>query len=135
MGRLVSLALMLLVGILVYNFFFGDETEKEQSKKVFQITKDLGKQIKEVIKSEKDSYDDGKYNSIVDKIKKVVKGSDELSDKYSSQLDEIEGVQDELELMQRKKERNSNNYDEDEEEELKQKLESLLKELSEDLEQ
>ncbi len=134
MGRLVSLALMLLAGILVYNYFFGSETEKEQSKKVFQITKDLGKQIKEVVKSEKDSYNDGKYKSIVDKIRGVIKSDDELSDKYSSQLDEIQEVQDKLELVQRKKERKSTKYDKDEEEELEKKLEKLLQELSDDLE-
>jgi len=135
MGRLVSLALMLIVGILVYNNFFGDETEKAQSKKIFKITKELGQQIKEAIKSEKDSYDDGKYKGIVDKIKGVIKSDDDLSDKYSSQLTQIEDVQDELELMKKKKERKSSSYDEEEKNKLEQKLEKLLQDLSSDLEE
>ena len=31
MGRLVSLGLMLLVGVLVYNYFLGDEVEQQKS--------------------------------------------------------------------------------------------------------
>ena len=61
MGRLVSLGLMLLVGVLVYNYFLGDEVEQQKSKEVFQTAKDLGKSIKELYQAEKQShYDEGK---------------------------------------------------------------------------
>lgn len=134
MGRLVSLGLMLLVGVLVYNYFLGDETEQQQSKEVFRKTKDLGKSIKELYQAEKQShYDDGKYKRIIDPIKKIIKSDDELSQKYQEEVDKIEGLQEEIVDEQSLKERNSPRYDEEKEKFLKESLDLVLKKLSEDL--
>lgn len=134
MGKLVSYAIVLIIGILVYNNFFGSATEKQQSKEVFQKTKDLGLEIRDLIKQERENYDDGKYSKIVDKVKTLIGKSDELTSKYSTKLDEIEEIQEELGAEQRKKARNSSSYDEKTEEELKRQLEKLLGELSKNLE-
>jgi cytoskeletal protein RodZ len=134
MGKLVSYAIVLIIGILVYNNFFGSATEKQQSKEVFQKTKELGLEIRDLIKQERENYDDGKYSKIVDKVKTLIGKSDELTSKYSTKLDEIEEIQEELGAEQRKKARNSSSYDEKTEEELKRQLEELLGELSKNLE-
>jgi cytoskeletal protein RodZ len=134
MGKLVSYAIVLIIGILVYNNFFGSATEKQQSKEVFQKTKELGLEIRDLIKQERDNYDDGKYSKIVDKVKTLIGKSDELTSKYSTKLDEIEEIQEELGAEQRKKARNSSSYDEKTEEELKRQLEELLGQLSKNLE-
>ncbi len=133
MSRLISLALFLIVGILVYNYFFGDEAEKARAKNVFSKTKELGLEIKDLVKAERVKYDEGKYDKIVNKIKNVVGKDDELNDKYSSQLNEIDELQDELKREQRRKSRSSSNYDEEKEDELKIQLDGLLKELSNNL--
>jgi cytoskeletal protein RodZ len=134
MGKLVSYAIVLIIGILVYNNFFGSATEKQQSKEVFQKTKELGLEIRDLIKQERENYDDGKYSKIVDKVKTLIGKSDELTSKYSTKLDEIEEIQEELGAEQRKKARNSSSYDEKTEEELKRQLEELLGQLSKNLE-
>lgn len=134
MGKLVSYAIVLIIGILVYNNFFGSATEKQQSKEVFQKTKELGLEIRDLIKQERENYDDGKYSKIVDKVKTLIGKSDELTSKYSTKLDEIDEIQEELGAEQRKKARNSSSYDEKTEEELKRQLEELLGELSKNLE-
>lgn len=135
MGRLVSLGLMLLVGVLVYNYFLGDEAEKQQSKEVFQKTRELGKSIKELYQAEKQShYDEGKYNRILDPIKKVIKNDEELNEKYRPQVDEIDELQEKISDEQSLKERNSPRYDEEKEKLLKQLLDQKLKELTENLE-
>lgn len=134
MGRLVSFAIVLIIGVLVYNNFFGTATEKQQSKEVFQKTKELGLEIRDLIKQERENYGDGKYDKVADKIRLLVGKSDELSSKYSKKLDEIDEIQAELDSEQRKKTRKSSSYNEKKEEELKRQLEDLLNELSDNLE-
>ena len=134
MGRLVSLGLMLLVGVLVYNYFLGDEVEQQKSKEVFQTAKDLGKSIKELYQAEKQShYDEGKYSNIIDPIKNFIKSDENLNNKYRPQVDEIDELQTKIGEEQSLKERNSPSYDGEKEGLLKKLLDQKLKELSEDL--
>ncbi|MEL7021072.1 MAG: hypothetical protein AAGK47_05650 [Bacteroidota bacterium] len=65
---LIKLVLVLVVGILVYNFFFGTEVEKEQSRRVFNEVKEVGVAVRDLIKSEKEKFDAGKYDDALDKI-------------------------------------------------------------------
>jgi|APTNR8051073442_1049403.scaffolds.fasta_scaffold00948_16 hypothetical protein len=68
MGNLLKLAALLVIGILVYNYFFGTTEEKAQSKVIFSEAKDLGKAAWGLLKSEKDKFEDGKYDEAVDKV-------------------------------------------------------------------
>lgn len=65
---LLKLAIFLVAGILVYNYFFGTVEEKEQSKEIFAKTKDLGKSAWGLLKTEKGKLDDGKYDGALDKM-------------------------------------------------------------------
>jgi hypothetical protein len=65
---LLKVALFLVVGILVYNYFFGTAEEKEQSKEIFTNVKDLTKSAVGLLKSEKEKFDEGKYDEAVGKI-------------------------------------------------------------------
>lgn len=133
MRRLISLAFVLLVGIVGYNYFFGDETEKEQARNIVKKTKDIGLEIKSLVQDEKDRYEDGKYDNVINKIKNVVSKDEELSKEYADDLNEIEEIQKDLEREQRKKQRNSDSYDEQKEKLLKEQLEGLLNELSDSM--
>lgn len=135
MRRILSLLFMIIVGILIYNYFLGDEEEKQQASEIFQTTKELALDIKELVSNERDRYDDGKYDSVITKLRDLVNKDEELGDKYAQKLDEIEEIQGELESEQRKKKRKSTSYDDIKEQELKRQLDALLKELSEDLEE
>jgi hypothetical protein len=101
--RLLSLAAMLIIGLLVYNMFFGDEADKENAK---QITSG----IKELIQSTKEKYESGEYNEAIDKIGDVF---NQLKDK-AEKLNNGEYADDISELQERK-----------------QRLEEMLRDLEE----
>lgn len=65
---LIKLGLFLVAGILVYNYFFGTVEEKAQSKEIFSDIKSLTKSAVGLVKSEKEKFNDGKYDEAVDKI-------------------------------------------------------------------
>jgi len=65
---LIKLGLFLVAGILVYNYFFGTVEEKAQSKEIFSDIKSLTKSAVGLVKSEKEKFDEGKYDEAVDKI-------------------------------------------------------------------
>lgn len=65
---IVRVGLFLVAGILVYNYFYGSDTEKEQSKQFFQEVKDLGGIAWDLLKSEKEKLDEGKYDEALDNI-------------------------------------------------------------------
>lgn len=75
MKYLIRLALLLVIGIVVYNYFFGTAEEKQQSKEVIDTAKNAGKAVwnfgKEawgLLRSEKDKFEEGKYDEAVDKV-------------------------------------------------------------------
>lgn len=68
----IKLAIFLVVGIVAYNYFLGDEQEKEQARNIVNGT---GKAIKksvevgvDLIKDEYKKFKDGKYDRALDKI-------------------------------------------------------------------
>lgn len=68
MSNLLKLAALLVIGILIYNYFFGTTEERAQSKEIFSEAKDLGKAAWGLLKSEKEKFEDGKYDEAVDKV-------------------------------------------------------------------
>jgi hypothetical protein len=66
--NLIKLGLFLLVGILVYNYFFGTPEEKATSQKIFGEVRDLGKSTWDLFRSEKAKFNEGKYDEAVDKV-------------------------------------------------------------------
>lgn len=93
--RLISLAAMLIIGLLVYNMMFGDESDKENAK---QITSG----IKELIQSTKEKYENGEYNEAIDKIGVVFKQLKDKADDFSSgeYNDEISELQERKERLE-----------------------------------
>jgi hypothetical protein len=75
MWTLIKLGLLLVVGIIIYNYFFGSVEEREQSKTVINTAKEAGKAVwsfgKEafgLLRTEKKKFDDGKYEEAVDNV-------------------------------------------------------------------
>lgn len=58
----------LLVAVLVYNLFFGTEEEKMQSKEIFSKVGELGREAWGILRSEKQKFDQGKYDEAVTKV-------------------------------------------------------------------
>ena len=65
---LIRLLILLVIGVLVYNYFLGTPEEKESSKTIFREVKQLGKSTWALLKSEKSKMEEGKYDAALDKI-------------------------------------------------------------------
>jgi len=63
-----KLGLVLLVGLLGYNYFFGDVEEKAQSREIVGKVGDLGKDAWNLLKSEREKMKDGKYDDALEKL-------------------------------------------------------------------
>lgn len=94
--KLLSLAAMLIIGLLAYNLMFGDEADKENAK---QITNG----IKELIQSTKEKYENGEYNEAIKKIGDVFNQLKDKADKLNSgeYADEISELQDRKERLEK----------------------------------
>jgi len=91
---LVKLGLVLLVAILVYNYFFGTSEEKAQSQQVFGKARDLVVAGADLIKSEKHKFDAGKYDKVMDQLggayKTIRDRAQYVDTKVLKRLDELE---------------------------------------------
>jgi len=98
---LLKYGILLIGGILVYNFYLGDESEKESSRKIFTEIKDVGKEVGNLVKSEKEKFDKGKYDGALKKVKGVYDNLKEkaqyLDEKYISKLDDLDERRKDLE--------------------------------------
>ena len=101
---LLKLALVLVIGILVYNYFYGTEEEKAQSKEIFGKVRDVGKDAWALLKTEKDKFEEGKYDGAVDKVGESVEGLGELLGKLTNTARDLNdsGALDQLQELQAK---------------------------------
>lgn len=67
----IRLGLLLVIGIIVYNYFLGTPEEKESSRKIFNEVKKLGESTWALLKSEKDKLDEGKYDEALTKMEDI----------------------------------------------------------------
>ncbi len=101
---LFKLAFFLVIGILIYNFFFGTSSEKENSKAVFGQMRNVVVSVGQLMKSEKTKYDAGKYDKVLDKLgdtyRAVRSKAKYVDEKVLTRLDDLEArkarLQDEL---------------------------------------
>ena len=68
MKSLLQFAVVLLVAILVYNYFYGTSEEKAQSKEVFVKSGQTVVAAWDLLKSEKAKFDAGKYDAALEKL-------------------------------------------------------------------
>ena len=69
---ILKIGLLLVAGLLVYNYFFGDAEEKATSQKVFNEIKDVGNAVKDFVIDERQRIKDGKYKKVLSKIKETL---------------------------------------------------------------
>jgi len=91
---LFKLAILLVLGILIYNYFFGTNSEQEQSKQVFGQMRNVVVSVGQLMKSEKTKYDAGKYDKVLDKLGETYKAvrsrAKYVDEKVLTRLDELE---------------------------------------------
>ncbi len=127
MRTIINLVLIIVIAIVGYNYFFGDHREQAESREIVDQVKGLGKSIGDLMISEKEKFDQGKYNGLVERLRSLTDriGSQlETSDtKGKEQLKELEGELDELE---RKVEESGDTISDQTGEELRIRLNQLL---------
>ncbi len=66
--KIISTLVVIVLGLLIYNYFFGTETEKEQAKEIFGKGAEVVGAGAELLKAEYQKFRDGKYDKALDKI-------------------------------------------------------------------
>lgn len=134
MKSLIKLGLILVAGILVYNYFFGTETEKAQSREIFEKVGDLGRAGINLLKSEKEKFDEGKYDDALDKIgglfDKVRDKAEDLGD--SELLKDISRLEEKRKELKDRVDRNApEGYSNEEKDSLREEWKILVEESEE----
>ncbi len=98
---LLKIAALLIAAILVYNYFFGTNEEQENSRKVFGQIRGVVSSVGQLVRSEKDKFDAGKYDAALDKLGGVYKAirtqARHVDEKVIKRLGELEDRKTELE--------------------------------------
>ena len=69
---LLKLAFVAVICIVVYNRFFGNDKEQEQSKRIFHGVGNVFTEVRDLARSEKDKFDGGKYDVALGKMQTVL---------------------------------------------------------------
>ncbi|HRH81977.1 MAG TPA: hypothetical protein PLW81_13110 [Thiobacillaceae bacterium] len=67
-GFVVKVVVVIVVGVLAYNYFFGTVEEQAQSAKVFAQMKEVAVSVGQLARAEKEKFDAGKYDAALDKL-------------------------------------------------------------------
>lgn len=127
---IIKYGLILVAAILVYNLFFGTAEEKAQSKEVFKQTGKAVGAAWNLLKSEKEKFDAGKYDKVLDQLsgayRAVREQAKNLDEKVIKRLDNLEQrkseIKDELNSMQ-----SDSSNQEERREKLQRELDALVK--------
>ena len=73
MAKLVlKIVVALAVLIVGYNYFWGNAEGKENSRRIVAQVAELGKSVVDLLKSETEQFDKGKYDQALDKLKSAL---------------------------------------------------------------
>ncbi len=90
-GKIIKLGILVVIGLVGYNYFLGTPEEKEKSKEIIGKVADIGKAGVGLIKEEVAKFKEGKYDRALDKIHKgLISAKDQIQDKGGNLLDQIE---------------------------------------------
>jgi len=124
MTRLIGIIVLLLAVIVGYMYFFGKEDDKVTAHTIVNETKELGKSVGDFIKRQKDKYDDGEFDDLINKISNSI---DKLRSKSEKPTNETQTNLRELEHQL--KQIDPDKLSEENRQKLKKVIEDLDKEL------
>ena len=125
MTRLIGIIVLLLAIIVGYMYFFGKEDDKVKAHTIVNETKELGKSVGDFLKRQKDKYDDGEFDALINKISNTI---DRLRGKSEKPTDETQTNLRELERQL--KQIDPDKLSEENRQKLKNVIEDLDKELN-----
>lgn len=76
-GFLFKLALVVVIGVLVYQYYLGSAEEKARSAKVFGHMKEIAVAVGDLAQSEKEKFEAGKYDAVLDKLDQAYQAAKE----------------------------------------------------------
>jgi hypothetical protein len=94
MRKLLFLLILVLAGYIGYMYFFGKGEDKSNAQTVVRESKDLVKSLGDFLKVQKDKYDDGQFDQLIDKVGQAV---EKLKSSPAESKGEAEQTLDELE--------------------------------------
>ncbi len=97
MRKLIFTILILLAGYVGYMYFFGKGDDKAKAEIIVHETKELGKAVGDFLSTQKEKYDEGEFDSLIDKVGAMLeklKSSDQQTSKEVK--DNLKELQDEL---------------------------------------
>lgn len=102
MRRLIGLVIIVVGALIGYNYFFGTAEEQENAREIVDEVRNLGRASWELLKSEKEKMEAGKYDEAAEKFKHIfeqLKGiaTDENNREYLDRLSDLERRRQDLE--------------------------------------
>lgn len=128
MRTIINLILIVVIAVVGYNYFFGSNSEKNESQEIVDQVKDLGKSIGDLIRSEKNKLEEGKYDDVVNKARSIFeKLESQINPTDSTQKEGLQALGNDLEALEKKvKEVADSTVSDQDKEELKTELQKLL---------
>ena len=68
MRTVIKLGLLLVVGLLAYNYFYGTVEERKQSERIVDKARDLGSDAWDLLTQEREKMRRGKYDDALEKL-------------------------------------------------------------------
>lgn len=125
MKSLIFLALVVLAVLVGYTYFFGKGEDKERAREIVSETRDLGRSIGDFLKRQKEKYDDGEFDRLLDKLSTTLdKLKTNKSESTTEEKKELKTLEDELRQVDPEKLNPEN----------RERLKKLLHELETELE-
>jgi ElaB/YqjD/DUF883 family membrane-anchored ribosome-binding protein len=99
--NILQILVVVVVGVLVYNFFLGTPEEKQNARTIFNEVKDVGVAVKDLLQSEKEKFDAGKYDNALDQIGNLFDNmkteAREFDEQYLDRIEDLERKRRDLE--------------------------------------
>lgn len=73
MRKLIFTLILILAGYVGYMYFFGKGDDKAKAEIIVNETRDLGKAVGDFLSKQKDKYDDGEFDRLIDKVSNSLK--------------------------------------------------------------
>jgi flagellar basal body-associated protein FliL len=99
MWKLIFTLLLLLAGYVAYMYFFGKGEDKSSAESIVRETRDVVNSVGDFLKHQKDKYDDGEFDRMIEKVEKSIH---KLKSTSSENQDEVKKTLRELELELKK---------------------------------
>jgi len=131
--KLISLVILVVVGLMGYNMFFGTEEDKARGKAVTKEFKELTGAIGGFLKAEKENYDAGKFEDAMQKLNKAFRNISSKAQEIGGNLPErVKELEEKKEQLDRLIETNKNSRIADpkkENDKIEDEMSDILKEL------